>query len=221
MNILFINKFLYPKGGTETYMMGLGAELSRRGHRVEYFGMEHRGNCVGNRVGAYTKDTDYHTANPVKKVSYALRTVYSTHARRQLRRVLEDLQPQYIVADPDMIYQVIYNLFDNAVKFTNEDGFIKVTLEDLGSQIRVSIKNSGAGIKAEELSRVFERFYKVDKSRSLDAKGAGLGLYIVKMMVEMHSGRIYAKSEDENTAEFVFTLPKAFTPVNKKGAKEA
>ena len=109
---------------------------------------------------------------------------------------LEDLQPQYIVADPDMIYQVIYNLFDNAVKFTNEDGFIKVTLEDLGSQIRVSIKNSGAGIKAE-------------------------GLYIVKMMVEMHSGRIYAKSEDENTAEFVFTLPKAFTPVNKKGAKEA
>lgn len=74
MNILFINKFLYPKGGTETYMMGLGAELSRRGHRVEYFGMEHRGNCVGNRVGAYTKDTDYHTANPVKKVSYALRT---------------------------------------------------------------------------------------------------------------------------------------------------
>lgn len=67
MNILFINKFLYPKGGTETYMMGLGAELSHRGHRVEYFGMEHRGNCVGNRVGAYTKDTDYHTANPVKK----------------------------------------------------------------------------------------------------------------------------------------------------------
>lgn len=66
-----------------------------------------------------------------------------------------------------MIYQVIYNLFDNAVKFTNEDGFIKVTLEDLGSQIRVSIKNSGAGIKAEELSRVFERFYKVDKSCSL------------------------------------------------------
>lgn len=96
MNILFINKFLYPKGGTETYMMGLGAELSHRGHRVEYFGMEHRGNCVGNRVGAYTKDTDYHTANPVKKASYALRTIYSTHARRQLRRVLEDLQPQVV-----------------------------------------------------------------------------------------------------------------------------
>lgn len=89
---------------------------------------------------------------------------------------LEDLQPQYIVADPDMIYQVIYNLFDNAVKFTNEDGFIKVTLEDLGSQIRVSIKNSGAGIKAEELSRVFERFYKVDKSRQPGRQGRRTGI---------------------------------------------
>lgn len=132
---------------------------------------------------------------------------------------LEDLKPQYIVADPDMIYQVIYNIFDNAVKFTNENGYIKVTLEDLGDKIQISIKNSGSGIKADELSRVFERFYKVDKSRSLDAKGAGLGLYIVKTMVEMHSGRIYAKSEDENTAEFVFTLPKTFSPVNKKEYK--
>lgn len=132
---------------------------------------------------------------------------------------LESLEPTYIVADPDMIYQVIYNIFDNAVKFTNENGFIKVTLEDLGNKIQVSIKNSGSGIKAEELSRVFERFYKVDKSRSLDAKGAGLGLYIVKTMVEMHSGRIYAKSEDENTAEFIFTLPKTFSPVNKKEQK--
>ena len=132
---------------------------------------------------------------------------------------LDDLKPQYIVADPDMIYQVIYNLFDNAVKFTNENGFIKVTLEDQGDKIQISIKNSGTGIKPEELSRVFERFYKVDKSRSLDAKGAGLGLYIVKTMVEMHSGRIYAKSEDENSAEFVFTLPKSFHPVNKKELK--
>lgn len=132
---------------------------------------------------------------------------------------LDDLKPQYIVADPDMIYQVIYNLFDNAVKFTNENGFIRVTLEDQGDKIQISIKNSGTGIKPEELSRVFERFYKVDKSRSLDAKGAGLGLYIVKTMVEMHSGRIYAKSEDENSAEFVFTLPKSFHPVNKKELK--
>ena len=74
--------------------------------------------------------------------------------------------------------------------------------------------------KKEELSKVFQRFYKVDKSRGLDAKGAGLGLYIVKMMVEMHSGTIYAQSEDENTAEFVFKLPKEYKPVYKKGDKQ-
>ena len=82
------------------------------------------------------------------------------------------------------------------------------------------IKNSGIGIQQEELSKVFQRFYKVDKSRGLDAKGAGLGLYIVKMMVEMHSGTIWAQSESENTAEFVFKLPKQYSPIYKKGDKQ-
>ena len=108
-----------------------------------------------------------------------------------------------------MIYQVIYNLFDNAVKFTNDGGYISVTVDNLADYIQVSIKNSGSGINSHELSRIFERFYKVDKSRSLDAKGAGLGLYIVKMMVEMHGGRIYARSDSKTEAEFVFTLPKS------------
>ena len=124
-------------------------------------------------------------------------------------RGLDNIKPYRVNADTDMIYQVIYNLFDNAVKFTNEGGFIEISLKELGDFVQVSIKNSGEGIDKTELSRIFERFYKVDKSRSLDAKGAGLGLYIVKMMVEMHGGRIYAKSDSANEAEFIFTLPKA------------
>jgi len=124
-------------------------------------------------------------------------------------RGLDDIKPFRVNADTDMIYQVIYNLFDNAVKFTNESGFIEISLKEIGDFVQVSIKNSGEGIDKTELSRIFERFYKVDKSRSLDAKGAGLGLYIVKMMVEMHGGRIWAKSESANEAEFIFTLPKA------------
>jgi signal transduction histidine kinase len=124
-------------------------------------------------------------------------------------RGLEYLQPHYVNADTDMIYQVIYNLFDNAVKFTNENGYIEVKIKDVEDNIEVSIKNSGSGISSNELSHIFERFYKVDKSRSLDSKGAGLGLYIVKMMVEMHGGRIYARSDNSSEAEFVFTLPKA------------
>ncbi|MFR2017748.1 MAG: ATP-binding protein [Eubacterium sp.] len=124
-------------------------------------------------------------------------------------RGLDNLEPHHIVADTDMIYQVIYNLFDNAVKFTNEGGYIEINVADVGDNVQVSIKNSGDGIDASELSRVFERFYKVDKSRSLDAKGAGLGLYIVKTMVEMHGGRIFARSDSKTEAEFVFTLPKS------------
>ena len=124
-------------------------------------------------------------------------------------RGLEDLEPHHIHADTDMIYQVIYNLFDNAVKFTNENGYIEIKMNDEGNFVKISIKNSGEGINPEELSRIFERFYKVDKSRSLDSKGAGLGLYIVKTMVEMHGGRIYARSDEVSEAEFVFTLPKA------------
>lgn len=124
-------------------------------------------------------------------------------------RGLDDITPHHVNADTDMIYQVIYNLFDNAVKFTNEGGYIAVGVRDVDDFVEVSIKNSGEGINSEELTKIFERFYKVDKSRSLDAKGAGLGLYIVKMMVEMHGGRIYAKSDSRSEAEFVFTLPKA------------
>ena len=134
-------------------------------------------------------------------------------------RGLDAFSPTYIVADQDMIYQCIYNLVDNAVKFTNDGGYIELKLNDKGSQIELSIKNSGIGIKADELSRVFERFYKVDKSRSLDSKGAGLGLYLVKLMVEMHGGRVCAKSESEDTAEFSFTLPKQFSPVYIKEPK--
>ncbi len=124
-------------------------------------------------------------------------------------RGLDNLEPHRVNADTDMIYQVIYNLFDNAVKFTNENGYIDINVTELGEKVQVSIKNSGEGIQSDELSKIFERFYKVDKSRSLDAKGAGLGLYIVKIMVEMLGGRIYARSDSRTEAEFVFTLPKA------------
>jgi len=124
-------------------------------------------------------------------------------------RGLEDIGQYRVNADTDMIYQVIYNLFDNAVKFTNEGGYIAVSIRDKGEMLEVSIKNSGEGIHSDELSKIFERFYKVDKSRSLDAKGAGLGLYIVKVMVEMHGGKIFARSDSVSEAEFVFTLPKA------------
>ncbi|MBP0990637.1 MAG: HAMP domain-containing histidine kinase [Oscillospiraceae bacterium] len=110
-------------------------------------------------------------------------------------------------ADEDLIHQVIYNLVENAVKFTNENGKIEFKFSQDRKMVYVAIRNSGAGIPENELQRLFERFYKSDKSRSLDKNGVGLGLYIVKMLMHMHNGDIKAKSEEGKYTEFEFSLP--------------
>lgn len=125
-------------------------------------------------------------------------------------RGLGSLGKKLVYADPDMIYQVIYNLFDNAVKFTNENGYIAAGIKEADDDMyEISVKNSGSGIAESEIPRIFERFYKVDKSRSLDSKGSGLGLYIVKIIVEMNGGKITARSDGKTQTEFIFTLPKS------------
>ena len=119
----------------------------------------------------------------------------------------EDMGNVKLRGDKDLIQQVIYNLFDNAVKFTPEKGTIWVYAHNDGKTTTVRIRNSGAGVKQEEISRIFERFYKVDKSRSFDTKGVGLGLYIVKTIINMHDGEITAGSKSGEYTEFVFEIP--------------
>ena len=120
---------------------------------------------------------------------------------------LDTLEKTVIHGDSDMIYQVVYNLIDNAVKFTPDGGTIEVSIsENESGKSHFSIKNSGDGIAPEEVGRVFERFYKVDKSRSYDAKSAGLGLYLCKTIVEMHGGNIYVQSVQGEYTQFGFTL---------------
>ena len=70
MRVLIINKFLYPNGGSETYIFKLGEALEQHGHEVQYFGMEHEGRCVGNRVNAYTSDMDFHGGSKMSKLTY-------------------------------------------------------------------------------------------------------------------------------------------------------
>ena len=93
MKILMVNKFLYPNGGSETYIFKLGAHLQSQGHEVQYFGMEHEGRIVGNRVDAYTSDMDFHGGSKLAKLTYPIKTIYSREARRMIRLVLEDFQP--------------------------------------------------------------------------------------------------------------------------------
>ncbi|MDD6011931.1 MAG: HAMP domain-containing sensor histidine kinase, partial [Oscillospiraceae bacterium] len=119
----------------------------------------------------------------------------------------ENMNEVMIEADRDLIQQVIYNLLDNAVKFTPENGKITIFASCNEENTKVAIRNSGAGISQEELARIFERFYKVDKSRSFDTNGVGLGLYIVKTIVNMHDGEITADSKQGEYTEFSFVIP--------------
>ncbi|OJF76378.1 MAG: glycosyl transferase family 1 [Treponema sp. CETP13] len=96
MKILLVNKFLYPNGGSETYIFKLGNYLKSIGHTVEYFGMEHEGRCVSNTVNAYTSDMGFHSGSKLKKIFYPLKTIYSKEARKKIRLVLNNLKPDVV-----------------------------------------------------------------------------------------------------------------------------
>ncbi len=121
---------------------------------------------------------------------------------------LENNQPLFIEGDPDMIHQVVYNLVENASKFTNVGGDITVSVEDKGGDAWVSITNTGAGIPPEQIGFIFDRFYKTDKSRSIDKNGMGLGLYLVKTIIRLHDGEISAQSVEGEYTTFKFRIPK-------------
>ncbi len=112
----------------------------------------------------------------------------------------------YTLADADSITQVIYNLMDNAVKFCQQGGTLGLKIQPEDKKIFVSVSNTGLTIPENELSRIFDRFHKTDKSRSIDRDGVGLGLYIVKTIICSHGEDISVTSRDGLTV-FTFSLP--------------
>ncbi len=115
----------------------------------------------------------------------------------------------FVEADEGRIQQVIYNLLDNAIKFSNSDSSIKITTEDKGSKVYVTVKDYGMGIPRESINRIWERFYKSDASRGRDKKGSGLGLSIVKEIIKAHDQNISVASTVGVGTEFIFTLKSA------------
>ncbi|MBQ4332646.1 MAG: HAMP domain-containing histidine kinase [Clostridia bacterium] len=120
---------------------------------------------------------------------------------------IEDCQRMEVEGDYDLLSQVLYNLLDNAIKFTNERGQIDIRLYRAGERVYTAIRNTGDGIPASEMPQIFERFYKSDRSRSLDKNGVGLGLYIVQTVVRLHGGEITVRSVEGEFTEFCFWLP--------------
>ena len=118
-----------------------------------------------------------------------------------------DVDRVNLYADNDLVHQVMYNLIENAIKFVDEDGYIRFTFTPSGDMTVISIKNSGEGLSEDELPLVFDRFYKTDKSRGLDKTGVGLGLNIVRSIIKLHGGKIMVRSVKGEYTEFIFTLP--------------
>lgn len=113
-----------------------------------------------------------------------------------------------IPADPDRMVQVIYNLINNAIKYTQEKGQIRINFNENKDQVIFSITDNGFGIPNEELPFIFERFYRADKSRNRDTGGSGIGLAIVKSIIQAHQGEIEAISTLDVGSTFTVKLPK-------------
>ncbi len=138
-----------------------------------------------------------------------IRTLLSFESRAEEKGLGVEIQlPEQhmtVVADPDAITQVLYNLLDNSVKFATPGSCLCISLCKEGGKAYVSIKNTGDTISEEDLPLIFDRFHKSDRSRSLDREGVGLGLYLVKTILDAHNEDISVTSRDGVT-DFVFSL---------------
>lgn len=121
-----------------------------------------------------------------------------------------DSENMYAYADTDAVHRILYNLCENAIKFANENGLVRINITDSVKEkkLKISVYNTGQGIAAEDLPYVFDRFYKSDRSRGLDKTGVGLGLFIIKNIIDAHEEKITVDSEYGKYCEFVFTLQK-------------
>lgn len=143
------------------------------------------------------------------------RALAACQSKAEARRIrLENSCPPDLAAkvNANLLEQALINLIDNAVKFSEPDTLVRVTAETIDREIRLAVQDHGCGIAAEEQERVFERFYRVDKSRSRQAGGTGLGLSIVKHILQVHDGRVSVASALGQGSTFTLHLPAASAP---------
>ena len=143
-------------------------------------------------------------AEVVKDTEHRLSPMAS---QREQKITLELQDSCDMYADKAKLQQVVYNLMENAVKYTPKGGWVKVSLQRIGRDAVLSISDSGPGIPRDSLPHVFERFYRVDKARGRDSGGTGLGLSIVQQYVALHGGSVRATSEEGQGAVFIVELP--------------
>jgi two-component system, OmpR family, phosphate regulon sensor histidine kinase PhoR len=137
----------------------------------------------------------------------AIQTILTVHPDAQIEVKTTGEEPYHLLADSDLILQAILNLLDNAIKYSKPPAHVQIGIEKKPSEFHVRITDRGIGIPQEDLDRIFERFYAVDKSHSRSLGGSGLGLSIVERIIEKHQGKIEVESELGKGTTFLITLP--------------
>jgi PAS domain S-box-containing protein len=148
-------------------------------------------------------------ANMTTIIQTAIESVEAKAQRFGIKIYFDDAGEHRCVCDVQKLYQVFLNLLDNAIKYSDSGARVDVEIEEDDSTLTVRIRDTGVGIPKEELSQLFERFYRVDKDRSRATGGSGLGLAISRQIVEMHGGSISVESEVDVGSVFEVRLPKA------------
>lgn len=127
--------------------------------------------------------------------------------KKKIELMLKNRAATYVFADHQRIYQVLVNLISNAIKYTKKEGSVEVYFRTEANNVVVYVKDYGRGIPSEDIDRIFERFYRVEKSRSKNKGGTGLGLAIVKHIIELHHSKVKVSSEVGEGSVFSFKLP--------------
>jgi signal transduction histidine kinase len=127
-----------------------------------------------------------------------------------------DIEEKFMCFDKDKIERVMLNLLSNAVKFSNPGSTITVELTDSNDSVTIRVKDTGIGIDKDSLNSIFERFVQVDKSLTRSQEGSGIGLSLVKSLVEMHKGTITVESEYGKGTTFIITLPTTLPETKKQ-----
>jgi PAS domain S-box-containing protein len=156
---------------------------------------------------------DVQQVDPASVISAALDSVRPSAELKQiaLHKMLDPIAGP-VSGDPNRLQQIIWNLLSNAIKFTPKGGKVEILLERVNSHVEITVSDTGQGISADFLPHVFDRFRQADSSTTRHQGGLGLGLAIVKQLVELHGGRITAKSRGEgHGSTFAITLPLAIT----------
>ena len=134
MKILMVNKFLYPAGGAEIYMLRLGEQLTAQGHRVEYFGMAHTDNCVGNRWGLYTANMDFHGGSLLSRAIYTTKVIYSAEARQKMEQLLELFRPDVLHIN-NFNYQLTPSILLAAAEYRQKGHTLRIVYTAHDSQL--------------------------------------------------------------------------------------